>query len=281
LLVAIDIETKCALGCEEKCDHALDEHRNAITVIGASYRDGGELKSLAFRSLDAFRNFLRPQHSYCFHNGKFDLRTLTVKGIDIRHQWAEDTQLMAATLMEKVSPEYLEWYEAKRKITNSALPRGYSHRVGSPHSLKVLAPFFLGVDPFWEDPTNHDNDDYVKKDVEYTLRLAETLETKLKAEGSYEFYKTKLLPWTKMLLAAEQRGITLDLPLLDALDKEACATAADAKRKLDELWAPAYQEYFRGQVTELWKEYDEKLSAAIAKLKDPKKAEQTARDIWR
>jgi DNA polymerase I-like protein with 3'-5' exonuclease and polymerase domains len=272
-LVSLDIETACDVaGCDRKgCAHALDSFRNRISVIGLYYVSNGVPERHTFRDLPSLRRHLESLGKYHLvgHNLKFDLRVLAAKGCDLSANWADDTLLMAATLTEKISPEWMEWYERERKRHNELLPRGHSHRQGSPHSLKCLAPFFLGVEPFWEDPTNHDNDVYVLKDVEYTFRLAAVFEAKLKDEGVYEFYKTKLLPWTRMLLEMEQKGITLDMQALDFSEVIAQEEAIKAKAKLDQLWASAYYSHRKEQEIALLESYTQKEQQAVSKLKNP------------
>jgi DNA polymerase I-like protein with 3'-5' exonuclease and polymerase domains len=269
-LLSLDIETKCGLGCEGKCLHGLDEYRNVISVVGVVSANENKVFRAHAGQVDAcqtLRDFVGSRR-LVFHNGKFDLKTLAVKGLDLSANWEDDTLLMAATLTEKVSFEYLQWYEAERARLNEKLPRGYSHRKGSPHSLKTLAPYFLGVPAFWETPTNHDSDEYVLKDCEYTLRLAHVFETKLRAEGTYEFYKNKLLPWTRLLLKCERRGIKLDSSAMLTAETEAHDQALQARRHLDELWAPHYRRYAEIQREELREKYEAKKAVAIEKAKD-------------
>jgi DNA polymerase I-like protein with 3'-5' exonuclease and polymerase domains len=271
-LVSLDIETACNVtDCPGKgCAHALDEYRARITVVGVYYRGPSGPVGLVFRDLGELGRHLASLGDYRLvgHNLKFDLRHLAVAGLDLSAHWGEDTQLMAATLTEKVPEDWLAWYEAERKRQNEKLPRGYSHRQASQHSLKVLAPYFLNVPAFWEDPSNHDNDEYVLKDCRYTYELTGFLSDKLKAEGNYDFYRDKLLPWTKLLLKMEQRGIELDLSALEKADQEALAAAEVARAKLDTLWAEAHAAYFERQAKELRAEYGLKSLTAQAKAKD-------------
>lgn len=271
---ALDIETACGVGCESRCEHALDSYRNRITVIGVVYEENGTLVKLTFRDLDNFRSYVNSQPHLTFvgHGFKFDLRTLVCKGIDLRDRWADDTLLMAATLLEKIPADWMAWYEAERARRNEALPRGVSHRPGSLHSLKCLAPYFLAVRPFWENPACHDNDEYVLQDCEYTLKLAEFIERKLRTEGGYEFYKEKLLPWTRMLLDSELRGISLDMVALAQAEEKAEKEEAEAKRRLDELWAVEYKAYRTKEEDAVRFRYRLMADKALAKAKDKSKA---------
>jgi DNA polymerase I-like protein with 3'-5' exonuclease and polymerase domains len=264
---ALDIETKCGLACKEKCEHALDPFRNEITVIGVYSPD----EARTFRSLQAFTDWLLgvPGCSFVGHNLKWDAKSLLAKGIDIRPYWADDSLLMAVAMPEKIPEAWLFSYEEARREANRALPRGFSHREGSQHSLKTLAPYFLGVEPFWENPCNHDSDEYVLADCRYTYELAGALEVRLQEQDAYEFYREKLFPWAQMLLEMESRGIALDMAALEQAEAQARADAAEAKRKLDVLWAPAYDEWRRQRQAELDANYATKSHAAIQKLKNP------------
>lgn len=272
--VALDLETTCAItGCKGTCDHALSEHSNRITVIGVYYERAGSPSAHTFRNLDDFRAFVHahPNAQYVGHNLKWDLRQVFFHAPDVAAQlierWDDDTASMAYVLTDKIPEDWLASYEEERKRRNALLPRGYSHREGSKHTLKTLAPFWLGVEWFWEDPTNHDNDRYVLLDCLYTHDLAAVLEAELKREGSYDFYKTKLLPWTKMLLSAEVRGITLDMDAMAEAEVAAAEQARTSKAVLDGFWAPHYVAYEEKKKESLKAEYATMASAAIEKAK--------------
>lgn len=270
--VALDLETTCGLDCEGACEHALDPFRNRITVIGAYYERKDEAHRRIFRTLAELDSWLRscePGVELVGHNLKFDLRSLAAKGLELSHLWADDTMLMASTLTTKVSEEFLMSYELERKQRNSELPKGKSHREASLHSLKTLAPYFLKVPPFWEDPTNHDNEAYVLTDCEYTYRLAALFEALLKEEGTHSFYQGKLLPWTRMLYEMEKRGVALDLQALAQADQAAQAEAQKARQTLLETWAGAFAAYQGVQLERLRVEYQAMTEKALAKLKDP------------
>jgi DNA polymerase I-like protein with 3'-5' exonuclease and polymerase domains len=266
VLVSLDVETACGVGCETKCEHALDPHRARVTVAGLVCADGtrGTYRSVSElgAALDALGDV-----ELVGHNLKFDLKVLAAQGLDLSAFWAHDTLLAAAVLVEKVSEDYLAWYERERARRNETLPRGYSHRSGSPHSLKVLAPYFVGVEPFWEDPTNHDSDEYVLKDCEYTLALHYVLQDKLAKEGNADFYQ-KLFNWTAdVLLPAERAGIALDLAALEKATAEAERDALDARKRLDYIWQTPINEWRLKKKAELWAQYSDMLQRAVGKAK--------------
>lgn len=271
--VAIDIETKCNVGgCKDKqCDHALIPHLAKITCIGV----WSPTFKKVFRDLEEFRLWkqsLDPKAvKLVGHNFKFDLKHLQRWGIDLRKFYWDDTQIMAAVSLDKVPKEYLEAYERLRVEENKKLPRGFSHRKVKGLSLKVLAPYFLDISPFWEDPTNHDNDEYVLKDCEYTYRLFEQFENRMKKDGTFYFYYSKMLPWTRMLLNSEIRGIRIDNELLDRMQRKAERRAKRIDDVLSRVWEKAHKVYYDLQLSELKKSYLEKANSAVLKLKSPTK----------
>ena len=272
--VALDIETACAVeGCTKAaCKHPLYPHTARITCVGIYI--GGEDRGFVFRNLNDLRTHLHRNKHYRFvgHNFKFDLLHLKHNGINIPlEQWRDDTRLMASVCIQKVDPSFLAWYEETRKIHNKKLPRGYSHRPARQHSLKTLAPYFLNVDPFWENPVEHDNDEYVLKDCKYTYKLCLFLAEQLILEGSLDFYRQKLLPWTKVLLDAEATGITVDLDKLKVLKEQAETEMMRLRAVLDDKWAAAYASYLDVQLQIVANKYNKMTEVAIDKLKNSTK----------
>lgn len=282
--LSLDIETACGVsGCADRdCKHALDFNRNRITCVGLyGESHDGRLVSEVHRDIGHLSRrlvSLSPTLLVGHNIISFDLKTLKAKGLDLTHIPTDDTQLMAVAAVNKIPESWLETYEAKRKAINKALPHGHKgHREAGQHSLKTLAPFFLGVEPFWETTDGHDNDEYVLRDCEYTYRLYTYLCKALKQEGTEDFYRKKLLPWAWMLFQAEWQGVSLDFQKMAAKEKEASERAARAKAELDEFWAGAYEAYQDAQEGQLWEEYQAKSQAAVARLKapTPEKIEKT------
>lgn len=271
-LLALDLETECALKCTERCDHALYPATANITCIGI----WSPKLQYVFRGPDKIQRlkvFLASLRDFQItgHNLKFDLKMLYHHGYrweSLSQMYAHDSQIICSVSTNKVPEKYLKRHELLRKKANAKLPRGFSHRVGSPLSLKVLAPYLLGVEPFWEDPTNHDDDTYVLKDCEYSYKLTDNVSSELRKFGSWKFYSERLMPWARMLLEAEIRGVSLDQDLLDVKEQEAIQSAAKAKAELDTQWAAAYREYLIRQQQRLCEEYYLMCQAALAKLKD-------------
>lgn len=275
-LVGLDIETACNVqGCIDKdCKHALDPHRSKITVIGLT--DGDKLKRV-FRGPDKVQQLVSllttsPDISFTAHNGKFDVKHLIVHGAPrdlMVARWAHDSSLLAFTHQDKIPQSWLDSYEATRRELNKTR-RGNSHRNAGPHSLKTTAPYYLGVPPFWEAET-YDNDEYVLKDAEYSLRLTNYMLAKL-PEDSIRFYSQRYLPWAKNLLDAELAGIRLDITATEAMQVEVAAKLTKLEAEIDELWAPHFRAWIEMQESELEAIYTEKAQKALGKSKQPAKA---------
>lgn len=269
-MIAVDIETAPGEGFENFEDAALDFHRCKITVIATWSKDGGK----AFTNISDYNEWYEAQGRppVVGHNFKFDLKPLKRLGAILPDHW-EDTSLMAVSLSKKVPENWLITYEQKRMELNKGTRRAVHRRAGG-YSLKTLAPYFLGVQAFWE-VEDHANIEYALKDAEYTYRLYYKLKELLEEEGSYDFYSTKILPWAQMLVNSEYEGITLDVTELQKEKVIAAQKAKEAEEKLHSLWADAYAMYRQSQLDELSKEYAKKAAAAAQKLKDPAKAPNT------
>jgi DNA polymerase I-like protein with 3'-5' exonuclease and polymerase domains len=269
--ISLDIETECDVsGCvDTQCKHALDFNRNRITVVGL-YGEGIKEVHRDLVGLSARIESLGPVVLVGHNIISFDLKTLKAKGVDLTHYPVEDTQLMAVAAVEKIPQEWLEGYERKRKEINKALPHGHKgHREAGQHSLKTLAPYFLRVPAFWEATDGHDNDEYVLRDCEYTLKLFRHFSATLASEGTEKFYREKLIPWAWMIFEGEWQGVSLDFNKIATKEKEATERAAKAKAELDRLWADAYETYGSLKADELRAEYEQMSDAAIARMKAP------------
>jgi DNA polymerase I-like protein with 3'-5' exonuclease and polymerase domains len=178
---------------------------------------------------------------------------------------------MAHLLHDKVPKSFLDWYEEERKRRNKELPKGQTYRETSGLSLKVLAPWYLKVDPFWETPGDYNNIEYNRKDCVYTYQLFQLFAKKLKDEGSWDFYINRMLEWSKMVMDMEIRGIRIDLDELDLVQKEYEQKREIYKQKLDMQWARAHESYRSLQMVQLENKYGEMAQAQVLKAKDPLK----------
>lgn len=252
MLFAIDVETACAV---PECPHhgrslcanghSLSPWHSRITVAAAVSEDGTSIiarhpnPAALVSALKSEIERMSPDYTVVGQNFKFDWLHLARHGFEIPvDRWVGDSQLAAYVLTEKIPNEWLEEYEAKRLALGKT-----THRKASKHSLKTLAPYFLNVEPFWEPEHDHDDDAYVLKDAKYTLDLVRVLEQRLKDRGEYQFYKDCQLPWTKMLLAAEWRGIRIDMAALAEKETVLKERSYVLKAELDGVWAEAHAAY--------------------------------------
>lgn len=248
-IYALDLETACNVaGCPEHgsslCSnkHSLSPWHAKITIIGIVQVDGPF--RAVYKTVDELNAALKTEPlaaaSFIGHNFKFDALFGLVHGINITlDRWIGCTQLMAYVSTNKIPDAWIISYDAKRKGL------GAKHRKGSKHSLKTLAPYKLGVEPFWEPPNgHHDDPEYVLKDAEYTARLYTALKAELKSQlGAWEFYEHKQLAWAKMAIAAELRGLRLDNDDMFQMELDLKAKAFKLKEQLDIQWRDAHIAY--------------------------------------
>lgn len=259
-VLTVDIETT-----------GLDPWRDEITLVGTLWKGVYSY----FRNKEEFREYILEQHgtaAWLGHNITFDIKFLLVKGwIDKVPKVIHDTQIMAHVMKEKVPKSYLDRYEIERKERNKSLTKGFSHRYAQALSLKVLAPWFLKVDWFWETPEDHDNIGYNQKDCSYTDKLFDKFWDKMD-QTSLEFYHKRMLPWAQMLLEMTLTGISLDEAQISAAENEYLEKCSKAKAELDEMWAGAHIAYWEIQRLEVSQRYKEMLDKALLKAKDPTKS---------
>jgi DNA polymerase I-like protein with 3'-5' exonuclease and polymerase domains len=247
-ILALDIETT-----------GLDPWRDQIHMVGlwdgeryTCCRNPSELGvMLGWEGRDYYKD-----HELVGHNVAFDIKFLEVQG-----WWKpdgriiHDTKILAHLMKNKVPQEFVERYETMRKDLNKTLPKGQTHREGSPLSLKVLAPWYLKVPPFWETPGNHNNEEYNQKDCMYTYRLFHQFAAQVRAEGSWEFYTERMLQWSKMIMEMEIKGIRISMEELGLVEQEYTAKRDALKIKLDEQWADAHKQFRNQQISILSEEY--------------------------
>lgn len=277
-IAALDIETAPARGCEGIEAAGLVPHLSRITVIGVVDEKG---RRLVFRedqngtsaAVQLMAHAIAIGWKFVGHNLKFDIRHILhhEPGLraDLVKRWLNDTMLMAHNFPDKVVDQWLAGYEAKRNEISEV--EGIEHRKAGPLSLKVLAPYFLGVEPFWETPNDHDNDEYVLKDCEYTLKLYQYFKKRFEAEfpEAERFNLECQLPWTKMLLDAELKGIAIDTAKLSTMKYEATAEMGESKLELDGLWQKHYDDFAAVQLEEHILKYDALRITARSRIKEP------------
>jgi DNA polymerase I-like protein with 3'-5' exonuclease and polymerase domains len=261
-LLSLDIETKSTT---ENKEDALNSHKSEITCIGVY---GPGLAKVYRAPWDSFLYEVYNNDAYEFvmHNGKFDLKHMYFKFGEMpnwKERYSADTRYMAFVCTEKISEEYLAEYEAKRKELNKT--RTNPHREARLHSLKTLAPYFLGVEPFWEVDNGHDDDEYVLKDCEYTYKLHAFFTKLLTTLGQFDFYNDKLMPWSKVVLQAELMGVKIDVPLIEKLQVENTEKIAQLTATLKLEWADHFAAYSQKVLKELNSQYNEMFQSYMAK----------------
>lgn len=303
---AVDIETKKKKDSEltedqvayffktpdKKKELALHPMTGDITCVGFyGVSDGkeysfvlrpeeGESQSgFARRVVERCRSAQKKDINLVWQRGIFDLRFLSGK-LDFEEDCSDlldfDTRTMAHTSTEKIPDSWLAAYNKKRDKLNKELPQGVSHRAGSKYSLKCLAPYFLGVEPFWEDPRDHDSDEYVIKDCKYAHDLCLFFIDKLKEKNEWGFYFNKARLWDQMLVRMSCNGITLAHEKLKEVEAEYTERMQAAEKKLDELWAEHHIAQYKEKCAEEKRIRDEKCEHYIAnRLKDKSKEAQT------
>ena len=259
-LVAIDIETE---SLTSDPDDALNPFRNRITLIAVS--DGDKINRV-FKDVKDAEHYIvllvQNKVRFTFHNGKFDLKNLIHHGFN-RHLafniFDHDSNLLAFTWQNKIPQTWLDQYEAERLEINKKR-KGMKLRKSGQHSLKTLAPYFLGVQPFWESEEGHNNEEYALKDAAYTARLTRYFLEHMDSK-SLEFYQTKFLPWTRMILEMELDGVKLDMDLLERKQLDADKRASQIHSELIKAWREHLNAYVIKEQNRITLEWHEKQKA--------------------
>lgn len=280
--VTLDLETKRADHVLDPADRdALIPHRAQITVVGLQTSHGDELVFRDLFDLEDYLLELDADYDIVFegHEFKFDIKMLhfnsPLDGNWLTDRWVDDSKLMAYVMPEKIPDRWLVEYERKRQEANKQLPHGFSHRQAGLHSLKTLAPYHLKVAPFWETPDDHDNDDYVLKDVRYTAQLRAHLQTIMHPDD-YDFYKNKQMVWAKELLRAELRGIKLDEDLLARKEAEAIHMLTVSEERVKDQWQEQFRAWRERAIDQERQRIQEMEGRAVARYKQPSAAQIVA-----
>lgn len=231
-VIALDIETT-----------GLDPWRDEILMVGLW--DGVEY--VCCRTKEDFEKYwhvriLRREQraEIVCHNAQFDIKFLEVKG-----WWKpdgrtiHDTKIMASLLKRKVPKDFIDQYERDRKALGRE--KKVKLRKASANSLKVLAPYYLNVPRFWE-TGDYNDEEYNRKDCQYTYDLFQLFGALLKEEGSLEFYE-KMLAWSEMVRAMEIKGIELDEEELNELETIYMFKRQDSLKILEFQWQE-HTEYY-------------------------------------
>jgi DNA polymerase I-like protein with 3'-5' exonuclease and polymerase domains len=283
MIVAVDLETSCGvphcpgfgLSNSSKCEHAVHFRQNKIDIIGVY--DGRDYiicpSPSDFDRMRADRGW-----KIVFHGGKFDYKTLKAKGSKlVPRDVVGDTQLLGSCVSRKIPAKWLKTYNEKRKELNASLPAKQRHRVGTPLSLKTMAPYYLGVEPFWENPVSHDDPEYNRKDCEYTHRLYTELMAAARQDDTLRFYESYLVPWQKLLAEAEYEGVLIDEKLLHKMYGDACKELVKLEAEVHALVGEAFGKYRIQLESDLRRDSEERLEKYCqTRLKDQSKRESVA-----
>lgn len=263
LLVVIDIETAPGEGFESHEDAALDHHRNRITQIAWTDTTGvgGVVQSID--KLNELIAIWRPYNpTFGGHNFKFDLKTLITKGAHLSSaDYTHDSMLQAVALYDKIPTKWLADYEEQRIAINKAA-RKEIHRKAGQYSLKSLAPYRLGVDPFWE-AADHNDAAYALKDAQHTLDLITEHNKLLISHQCAPFYNDKLMRWARLFLDAELHGLPIDLDLMAIKQQQSEQLAVEADISLRQQWKGAEIAYLNQQESQLATMYIQMCTQAI------------------
>lgn len=282
MIASCDLETACGQkscpGYDQAnsslCDHAVHPQLNKIKIIGVYSLETDYINFLD--DVAAFDKWASEnQVAFVFHNGKFDLKVLKAKGSKISlRNYVGDTQCGGACVHNKIKDGWLKMYNEKRAELNALLPPKQRHRVGTPLTLKTMAPYYLGIEPFWENPTNHDDPEYNKKDCIYTYQLHEKLLALMQLDGTREFYETYLMQWQKLLCEAEYEGLLIDTKLLYQMYADAVRDRDKLEGAVHEKIQPCFDAFKKITIAQLTKESESKCDDYISKrIKNKDKSE--------
>lgn len=235
----------------------LDYLSDKITIIGIYGGPGKEIITYDPMDVEALLHN-NPHLKVTGHNFKFDSRFLIKAGVSeelLMSRWAWDSMHLASVCTIKPEEEYLKLYEEIRREINKTLPKGKGHRDAGPLSLKVQAPWWLGVPAFWEATTDHNDIQYVLKDARYTWELTQMLYNICEEEKGLKTAQD-LIARAKVVLRGELTGIKLDLPLLDKMTEETKVELEEAERHINDNWAEEFKEWGRLQEATVRQKYE-------------------------
>lgn len=282
MISAVDIETSCGVKTcpgfdssnSTQCKHAVHFKQNKIDIIGVY--DGVDYHN--FKTTSEFDNWRRDSKSEIVGHGfKFDYKTLKAHGSTITpREIVGDTQILGSAVNVKVPSGFLRTYNEKRKELNATLPPGQRHRTGTPLTLKTMAPYYIGVPAFWENTASHNDTAYNNLDCVYTYRLHEKLLGVAAEDGVLEFYRDKLIPWSKLLAEAEYEGILVDEVLLHKMYAEAIIQSKKLSEEISRDVEKSFKPYYEQKIREITRESDIKCdNFIVARIKDNSKIDGT------
>lgn len=257
-LYGLDVETECNVDdCNDKeCRHALDFNRLKVTQIAVT---DGLFDEHVFQKKEQLLEWLEanPDAVFTMQNGKFDCKALNLQAVIDR--WALDSAILAYVYTDKISEKWLSTYEEQRRERNKDR-KGIKHREAGLHSLKTLAPFFLGKQAFWE-PEDHNDSEYALLDARYCLELTNFFLERM-SDIQIKFATGYSMKVARLLMYAELQGLTIDVEECERQLVKSAEAAFYAQQQINEAWAPQRAAYRQRQVDELKVKYNEQRSRA-------------------
>lgn len=272
-VLALDIETAAADAYTDVDNAELNPWTAKITRIGlvGYYNNKLVVKSFNPDNFNELESFLAsiPNVAITGHNAKFDFKHLIQKGLLTKDSakllWAHDSNIAAALSTKKVPEYYITDYEARRNTLNKMLPHGKGHRKAGPGSLKMLAPYFLGIEPFWESTLDHSDPRYNLLDCLYTYYLTAILVQHVIGDLNASRCYSDLIDRSKLLLEAELDGITLDTKETKVRMEANAAKLIELEAKIKAQWANHFEHWRRLQLGELQRKYESMAEAYLMK----------------
>lgn|SRR5574343_54642 len=278
-LIALDIETSPKPEYKDLDNAALNYFTGQIDIIGLVGSFENTLMVAQFslsngqNNVGEVREFLlelmKRGGKLTGHNTKFDLKYLIHNEILTYDEacalWTDDSSIGSAVTVKKVPDKWLERYEVIRMELNKTRKHGI-HRKAGGGSLKTLAPFFLGIEAFWE-TEDHNNSKYNLLDCLYTYYLTAVLKKQVEDVQGLKCYRD-LIERSKLLMRAELDGILLDIPETKRRMAETEEKIKILETKIKEQWSSHFDSWRGLQQIELKNKYVE--MTRVASLKDKK-----------
>jgi len=260
--LAVDIETAPKDFWQQYEDAALNPFTSQITLVGFfgvldGVPYGAQFDKNSLKDLGSFFLHLSEKGiKLTGHNAKFDLKMLISHGHvnleSAKNLWFYDSSILAAVNTKRIPEFWLTSYEEKRRELNKRYK--LKHRQAKGGSLKTLAPYFLGVEAFWE-TTNHSDPKYNALDCLYTFFL--TAELLKQVEGlSAASIAEDLVARAKMLLIAEVGGIKLDMDTLRQVEAEDTRKRQQLTETIEKQWHEHFEAFKAERIHALKLQYE-------------------------
>ncbi len=159
--------------------------------------------------------------SWCWHNGKFDIRWFHEKGVNARTD--DDTMLMSYTLDESPGVHGLETLMIEL--------------LGAPDYKYMVKPYLKSKKTSYAEIPDVVLDEYVSIDTGGTAQIRPILRERVRKVPALEKLYTKtLLPASKMLTQVEKNGFHIDPDRLDENDVYFAEVLKVSNAKINEMY---------------------------------------------